>query len=418
MPLKLSREQIHYQIYFLACLAIAFVLPLNERLTNIPLVILFFNWLAEGKYFRKWEQLKKNKTAFLFIGFYVYHLVGLLWTENMVQGSFDIQVKIALWAFPLFLGSISLSKKNLYQIKWAFLISCLLSFIIAVAHALYQNNTGNEIGYTYIPYSVLMHPGYQAFIVSVGVAFLLQDIFLRRGFQFQKDWLLVMLLACFLVHTVLLLSRMAIVTSLVMILLTCIIYTVNQKKIVVPTIMLLMLLAIGWFSIQYIAPVKTRFIQMKNTLTQRNFDITQLESEKAIEAKGSSDLRLYIWKASWQVFQENPIWGAGTGDVKLELGKKYKKYQIKYAKERLLNAHNQYFQTLIGLGLVGLLWLLTIIFTMMYNGIQWNNYALFLFAISVMLHFMTESFLEIQVGEAVFNFFGAFFLFQMRKDEK
>jgi len=59
---------------------------------------------------------------------------------------------------------------------------------------------------------------------------------------------------------------------------------------------------------------------------------------------------------------ENYIIGTGTGDSKDELVKEYEKRGMTGALEHKLNAHNEFYQVFVSLGIIGFLLFLTSLF--------------------------------------------------------
>jgi O-antigen ligase len=62
-------------------------------------------------------------------------------------------------------------------------------------------------------------------------------------------------------------------------------------------------------------------------------------------------VRLSLWRAGWQIFKDNPLFG--TGDI--DLAGYYKKYKRYYEKEIQGHLHNNYIHVLATLGLFGFL---------------------------------------------------------------
>ena len=71
----------------------------------------------------------------------------------------------------------------------------------------------------------------------------------------------------------------------------------------------------------------------------------------------SVSFRLLEWRASLSTVAKSPILGTGTGDGQAALHDYYSTYNTSTT-GLTYNAHNQYLQTTIELGLVGLLLLL------------------------------------------------------------
>ena len=72
---------------------------------------------------------------------------------------------------------------------------------------------------------------------------------------------------------------------------------------------------------------------------------------------GGRALRELNWDCSKKIINNNPLFGVGTGDVQDELQKCYTEnnyYQLTYWENTKYNAHNQFLETTIGQGIIGL----------------------------------------------------------------
>ena len=98
----MTKADIHTKLHYFLGLIIAFTLPL-AKLTPVFIALMLLNWIIEGDFKNKFKTILNNKIALLFISFYLLHLVGLSYTQNIPDGLFDIQVKLSLLLFPLIL---------------------------------------------------------------------------------------------------------------------------------------------------------------------------------------------------------------------------------------------------------------------------------------------------------------------------
>ncbi len=87
--------------------------------------------------------------------------------------------------------------------------------------------------------------------------------------------------------------------------------------------------------------------------------------------------RIISWQHLAELFQENPILGVGTGDVKTELHKKYA--QDKYVFP--VNIHSQYLFWLAGWGIIGFLSFIIAWFFWLKSLFKFKNYEVAIFAL-------------------------------------
>lgn len=122
-------------------------------------------------------------------------------------------------------------------------------------------------------------------------------------------------------------------------------------------------------------------------------------------------IRGLIWASAFSLIKTYPITGVGAGDVQDELQKYYLDHDyisLTYLKNIQFNAHNQFLETAIGLGIPGLSVLLVCFIAPMFYAIK-NKKKLYLtFILLFMFSCMTESLLERQSGVVFYSFFNAF----------
>ena len=88
----------------------------------------------------------------------------------------------------------------------------------------------------------------------------------------------------------------------------------------------------------------------------------------------SRNIRIKIWQAVGSIFDENPLWGVGTGDARDALLATFEAQSFQYGINKKFNGHNQYGETLVKLGLSGLIPLITLFFASILLAIRTKNY--------------------------------------------
>lgn len=96
--------------------------------TSIPQIILFSNWVFEGRYREKWSLLKTNKIFWILSAVFLMHVLGLMNTTNTEAGLSDIRIKVPLMLLPLvFFSAKPLDKKELNLLLSLFVTGIVLS---------------------------------------------------------------------------------------------------------------------------------------------------------------------------------------------------------------------------------------------------------------------------------------------------
>ena len=99
---------------------------------------------------------------------------------------------------------------------------------------------------------------------------------------------------------------------------------------------------------------------------------------------------------------------------------RYKQEKLTIILNKKLNAHNQYLQTFLGLGIPGLLLLLS--FLLVPFSLAWKkkkkNFPYMAFILIVLLNFLVESMLEARAGTNFIALFNCLFAYLINKPRK
>lgn len=129
------------------------------------------------------------------------------------------------------------------------------------------------------------------------------------------------------------------------------------------------------------------------------------------DANGSSVFqRVEYIKASFGIIKDNPVFGVGTGIIKV-FADYYENTNSKLRPEYRLRSHNQYLAIMVAFGVVGLLWFLFSMFYPIFADKRNRNYLYIVFLFIIMLSMFTDDTLETQVGATLFAFFNSFLVF-------
>ncbi|NOZ45505.1 MAG: aminotransferase class I/II-fold pyridoxal phosphate-dependent enzyme [Chlorobi bacterium] len=132
--------------------------------------------------------------------------------------------------------------------------------------------------------------------------------------------------------------------------------------------------------------------------------LNRINSEHIHKAE-KRDMRLDVWYSSIQVIQENFLFGVGAGDIKDNLFEKYEANNFHTGVERQYNSHQQFLETFIGQGIIGLFLLLFLLVIPFYKSIEEKNFLWFSLVFIVFMNFLFESMLNTIAGVTFFGFF-------------
>jgi O-antigen ligase len=102
--------------------------------------------------------------------------------------------------------------------------------------------------------------------------------------------------------------------------------------------------------------------------------------------------------------------GYGTGDVNDVLQSMYKGEKESEIREKKLNAHNQFLQTTLAVGLVGFMFLILPYLLLIKESLKKWDYIPLIFVFIILFNLLFESMYETQAGIVFIAFFLSLFL--------
>lgn len=282
----------------------------------------------------------------------------------------------------------------------SFVVGCIVATILCFGRAtgLFINSHDYTV-FTYGTLSWFMHAGYFAMylIFSSLIIFLWNRVLAKDATQKIPVALQGGLLLVHYISIVLLSSRTNIIGLFILFILLFLGYFLKRKyrkeSIIIGSGILVVLISMFFI---FRSGQNYRLERLKNIFTEK-------EINKASDE--SVDVRLLIWRASVTAIKENFWTGTGIGDAKIRLMEEYKAEGLTGAEEKALNAHNEFLQTFVGVGVLGFLLLLMAIFSPLPLAISRGDILLVCLVVLIFINFFTESMLERQAGVVFFSFF-------------
>ena len=328
-------------------------MPLTVFGANSIIVIICFIWLFSGDYKSKFNQLNNNKLILASLVFFSFHVVGLLWTEDLAWG-FHIVHK--MWYFLLLLPVLFTIVKRDYinfyvsafllAIAFTEIFSYLVWFEIVEP---FKNATVEN------PTPFMNHVSYNP-ILAFAIYLVLHKISFNKKlsnllFSFYSFFAISMTINMFITG-----GRAGQVTFLVI--LSILIFQVLDKQRLKSLIAILIVIP-AIFITAY--QTSNLFHDRVDMAINEILTFSDTNGYDPITFSHTSiGARINFAINSWQVIKKNPIIGIGTGDFPNE----YKKInQINSPKlPNTTNPHNMYVLVLMQLGFLGLASMLTIFY--------------------------------------------------------
>jgi O-antigen ligase len=393
----------------LALLSLAFQVRFVNTLAVMSLVGIVL--------FRK-DGLQNLKTAFanpFFLGCFfllVMQAIGLLYTENETQTIRKLEMKTGLVAIPFFFcagNKITLSERRwLMQVfNTALVVVTLICLFMAFMDYI-SNHDKSVFFYHRLVRPFSHHAIYFSFYLLFCIIF-----WIERGFVFEKiNWVrtATILFVVYDVLLIILLSSKIVIGLLVLYLLFVLARLLLKKaNVLVMSLGLVLLFSLLSFVFLTNSPVKQRFSE----IAQGSLGLLRQDKFSPDMYFNGLQLRLLNWRFSFEILKSEKAWmmGVGPGDAMQKLNEKYismNMYKGEGDTDRgylSYNCHNQFLETSLQSGIVGLL-ILSGIFISLFILIRKRNSAeSCIVFLSILAFSFTESLLETQYGIFLFSFF-------------
>ncbi len=384
------------RFYFLLLLAM-FTMPFTIWLMLPIAICMIVNWITEWNWKEKWENLRARKALPALICLtlpYLMLIPGWLTSCNKSEATAYFDCYLWLLIAPVILLTSkpdALTKRHLHTALGLFTLSIVDHILIILCIAGYKfAQTGNPNYFYYSTFSEFLHPSYVAMYATFGFFFLLHT--LKENWHVENISLRILkmgMMAILLVGVILLQSKAGVLCFLILNVIWIAHFFIKRKRYL-SGILVLCLLFGGSLLLYHSGWIK------KNRLMET---VEQIRNHKENPyGTDSSEIRLTLWKTSKEIIRENMPWGVGTGDVKQEI--KLHALEKNYTNliRRQYNAHNQYLQSLLEIGIPGFIALLSLCLYPVYYSIRQKNLLYFSFAIMVIFNLSVECMLSVRAG--------------------
>jgi O-antigen ligase len=349
---------------------------------------------------------------FLFVSFFAWQIVGLAYSENFKAGLDIAFSRLSLILFPTALIlSGEMIHRNIRILLKLFTLSTALFILFCFINALYISTSfqNGELLFNPHPpvdswrnyffgtfFAINQHPSYLSMYVVFSAIFSFESGF-DEGKKIVTKYLWFILGIYLLISVYFLSSRSGMISCVILIPLYFL-YKFRKKLVVIFLILILLF-----------------FVLIPVLSTNERIEILKEEILRgAFKEKVKNDGRLVVWKSAIQIIKRNTVFGVGIGDVRDELKKQYLLIKNKDLIDNNYNVHNQYLETFVEGGIVGVFLFIMILILMLVISYRERNMLLALFVFLVMIFFMFETVLYRLAGVTFFSLL-PFLLIQYQK---
>jgi O-antigen ligase len=325
--------------------------------------------------------------------------VSAYFSSNGQEALFSIEIKLSFILFPYLMFCFSWPPQILKRCVVAFVSGCFFACLYLIIRAFLYAFNGQPDYFFYTLFSDFIHASYFAMylILAVSLVLLLYD----KWFSEHKAVIYssYFFISIFVTSIFLCSSKLGLISFFIcgpLMLLYKWRKLLNYRNIMA-----------GAFCVA-IAIIVCAFLFPGSFGRMRSITSVSLEGIDKSSSE-STTVRILIWQQAADIIKDNFLFGTGVGDANDELYKAYEKNGLTGALSYKLNAHNQYLQTFIGMGIIGLGLLLLILFSGILDAVRNSNFFLFLFLLLIIMNFTVESMLQRSDGVLFFAFFYCFF---------
>lgn len=448
----------------LIMMLLAFSLPfswLAAQYCEVALLVCAVLKVVFDQKFHLNERQFKYKWAYIVFALtWVMYLVGMIYTENQSVGWTQVSKKLGFLIFPMifiFSDMSYMTKDRLKAVGFSLVAGCIMFFFMNLFYAIYDVIFNGDTSARFFDHNLMklyyVHHSYLSMYAGLGLMFCFMEIFENENRKIKIINIIAYIIL--VVFIILVRSRAGLIWMVLMFVLQWISLTFIMKKKKMGLIM-------GCVFVLAVAGACVAFPQSVSRIT---------ETVSNIKSEHSSDHRLVQFKGYKSVLEENWLFGVGTGDRTDATQAAYHQYKdkiveiitprmaasidkvindyyyepdekmrtammakavkfgvdpeivstylveyqfIRFAIDKEINAHNMFFETIISVGIIGLLLLLAYFVIPLVLWIKNKNFDMLYFSFLLMIGFnaLFESIFEVQLGIIFFCFFNSL-LFHM-----
>ena len=391
------------QILLTKFFIIGIFLPI--KVSNVALLALLFFWIVTGRYRYAIKQLWAKKLMFLLVAFYLLHLIGLFYSDNLPVAYKELERKIPLLLLPIVISSFknenfSGERRQLFdfyiRVTW---IMCL--FLVLYALYRYAMGGGSEVFYFKEFTQIIgVNPIYLAMYLLFAFGIYFYELNPRNR---REDWVKKGLIYAGTLITLMCISSK---TGLFVFVLLSLDIAFRQMKNLNPLIRAGIAVGVFWIVIQAVNYFPVTKERISDLISSDWTAVWQDDYTKDATTFTGFTLRISFWRVTLENLSEDNLLfqGVGTGDCLDYINKAYEKAGLIAAGYTDFNLHNAFMEVILEFGMAGLVFYLVIWGWIAIIAIRVKEKALMLLLVIFVFFSMTESILYVNKGLAFFSF--------------
>ena len=371
-----------------------FIIPLTTAGSSVLSIIILLCWILIADFKNDWKLIHRNPVAMAGLFIFVLHIVGLLWTEDMVWGLHVLKKSVKFIFISIFMLYVRESYIKYYIA--AFISSIMLSELFSygiwfeIISPIKKSSIDN-------PTAFVTHIIYNPFL-SLAIYIMLYKVFIENKKITWVKFVNVFFIITMTINMFITGGRSGYVGFLVLIFLFIYQYFHGQ---IIKVMIFTLIISSGIFGSAY----------MTSNIFNSRVDQTINSVIHFHEIKNTSVGRRFVMAINGlEVFLNHPFIGVGTGDSPVEISKinLVNSPEVRMSK----NLHNMYITEMVQFGMVGLVALLWLFYSQVRVALSSNDTLLKHLGVTLPILYFTicfgESYLLIHQTGLMFSVMSAF----------
>lgn len=397
----ITKTQLLHYSFFLSAVILPFSVKACNFSMGISLILILFNFNADGLTKKKVLHYLTMSTALFFLGYILSYMMHGLTIHTFAF----IEKRILLLAIPILM--LFLSRDDFYKVKQYTLNGIIIGSCFTSLFLLGKNFIKFFSNIPVTDYKVLfnfyhtgkefvkpleIHPTYLGSFFLFACLIIMVNFGKPLGIGRRAS---IFYLVSILAGLIFLNSRILYLLAFGFLLL----FIVNRIRIVFKTKMrlgIIMSVCVVVLALIMFYGIKGTYVNQRMT-KELKWDLSQ-QVGTSYSGNLKGDSRLSRWNTSLKVIRNKPFVGHGMGNEKEVLGKQFLKDGLKYSFTNQYDSHNQFLSTYIELGISGIIILLSFFGYNLFLAIKSRDLLYFGFLLIIITICLFENYLNRNSG--------------------
>lgn len=398
----------------ISLLFIAITFPLPYKISNLGIAALLVFWITQKIIGRNKPSFQFNSslekwTFFSYLGFFTLQITSLLYTADVSNGFKNVESKLSLLIFPVILFDLKPTyEKILFWLKSYVYSMGVCTIVLLTQSVLHYFQEGTLLTYHDFTSSLAFHAVFYSYYTFLSIL-IVASLFQRKELGSNEKILFITCLLLSFIGLLISASKNVLVVTTLFLVLGGLVQTIKQKVRLKEVLIIFLILLGGVYGASKVPAVKDRIAELTQLNGMENLQKVRqgkMIVEEDIPKFNGTSMRVTFWYVVvHKMIEENSLLlGYSPGDRRAIINEEFYKKGLNPWYENF-NIHNQFIQVLAELGIVGLIFYISMQISVLLAAIRGRNFLLGALLIGFTIFQMTESIIERNKGIVFFVFF-------------